>query len=571
MKTINMYRPIFHILLIILVCLLAYSNTFLVPFLFDDHYYIVNNARIKDVSNIPSFFTEIEGPKATNPFTLTTFALNYYLSGLNTLGYHIFNVALHTINGILLYFLILITAGLLNYTAKHVRLIALFASLIFIAHPIQTECVTNIVGRSTPLITAFSLSGILLFVRAATAKKGRAFYIVGLFLSSLLGMASSEKFVTFPFMLILYDFFFVSKYKVKSVIKNYRIHVPVLVILGYFAYLVLSYEYEDISSGLKQATPLEYLMTQFNVHWTYLRLLVLPVNQNIDYDYPIARNLFEVPTIFSFIGYMGLWAWGISLWRRKPVISYGILWFMITLSPVSSIIPLKNMLFEHRLYLPAIGIFVTAVIAVFVVMEKLKDRWKAIDKTVLTVLAVIVIMLVGATYARNMVWKDEITLWKDVIKKTPRKARGYIFLGIVYQSQGLIDKAVEQYRIAIRLEPNSPEPYNNLGNLYLYRGQHDKAIEQYLIAIKLKPNFPELHYNLGNVYNSQGLFDKAIEQYLIAIRLKPDWDMPHLLLGRVYLKQGKKEAAHRQFKEVLQINPRHQGARNLINLILASP
>jgi len=470
MKVNNIiYKPVVHVFLIVVLSLLAYSGTFQVPFHFDDDPYIIDNQRIRTLSNIPSLFADIKGPIGSRPFTLATFAINFYFGGLNTFGYHVFNIIIHIMNGILLYSLIMITGRLLNYMEKDIRLVAFFSSLVFITHPVQTECVTYIVGRSTPLITVFYLSGMILFVKAVNSKKAKVFYIAGLFIVSMFGMASRENFVTFPLMLILYDLFFVSGNNVKSVINHYKIHTPVVLTLAYFVYLTLSYDYQ-IESGLSyKVLPFEYLRTQFNVHWTYVRLLVLPVNQNLDYYYPVSKTLFEFPTIFSFIGYVGLWGAGFYLWKRKSIISFCILWFMITLSPVSSIIPLANMIFEHRLYLPSIGIIVAIIIVIFYVLNLIIRNSRISLAIYFTLLTAVISAFAWATYERNIVWKDEISLWKDVISKGPRNARGHGNLGDAYYRKGLIEEAIKEYRTAIILNPEDITTYDNLSTAIMIR------------------------------------------------------------------------------------------------------
>jgi hypothetical protein len=284
-----------------------------------------------------------------------------------------------------------------------------------------------------PLATFLYFSGLILFAKAVSSESGKPLFITALFFTSLMGMSTSERFVTFPFMLILYDFFFVSKHKVTSVLRNYRVHVPVILTLSYLAYLMMSYQYQDMILGAKKATTVEYLMTQFNVHWTYLRLLVFPMNLRIDYDYPVSRTLFELPTMLSFIGYSMLWAAGFFLWKKRPVISFGILWFMVILAPVSSIIPLINMMFEHRLYFPSIGIITVIVTLIFAASDKFGEGSNISGRTIICVLSVIVTVLTGVTYVRNMVWKDAVTLWEDTVSKSPGKAKSHNNLGRAYK------------------------------------------------------------------------------------------------------------------------------------------
>jgi tetratricopeptide (TPR) repeat protein len=401
-------------------------------------------------------------------------------------------------------------------------------------------------------MTLFYLLGIILFIKVITCKKGKALYITGLFLVSLLGMASRENFVTFPFMLILFDFFFISKYRVKEVIKHYKIHASALLPLIYFFYLTLNYHYELQVFEATRATPIEYLMTQFNVHWTYLRLLILPVGQNFDYDYTVARTLFELPTIFSFIGYMGLWAMAFYLYKKRPVISFCILWFLITLSPVSSIIPLGKMIFEHRLYLPSVGVFVAVVSVLFSLFIKLNG-----GKSRIASLSLVLILLVlsYATYTRNTVWQSTIRLLEDVALKSPNLPRSHNNLGIAYQNEGLTDKAIERYQMAIKLNPNMKQPHMNLGLAYKSQGELNKAIEQYKFALKLDPDDPGPHINLGTAYMSQGKIDKAIEQYKFAMELDPDDPGPYIDLGTAHQFQGQLDRAIEQYQFAIKLDP----------------
>lgn len=470
-------NPIVHISLIILCGILAYSNTFHSPFVFDDIDNIVENNRLRDISNIPSFFTHIEGVNISGrPLMAATFAINYYYGELDSTGYRIVNLALHIANGSLLFSLIKITAGYLNYRDDvKTGLIALFSSLIFITHPIQTESITYIVSRSVLLSTFFFLLGIILFAKAVgAAGRKRAAWITALFIISLLGMASREEFFLFPIMLILYDLYFISKQDIKGVFRNYKIHLPVILTLGYVAYIALSFNYgEHAGFGVKEFTPLEYLMTQFNAHWTYLRLLVLPVNQNIDYDYPIAKALFELPTILSFIGYVGLWVTGISLYKKRPVTSFCILWFMVTLAPSSSIMPLLDVIFEHRLYMPSIGIIIALTSSFFYVLQFTmhRSRFTAYASriqlsAVCLLLSAVIIVFSIVTYQRNTVWHDKASLWEDVVKKSLNKARGYNNLGIAYSNHGRLDEAIQAYLTALKLKPDYAKAYYNLGAAY---------------------------------------------------------------------------------------------------------
>lgn len=540
----TIHNPLFHCLLILFVGLIAYINAFHVPFVFDDVPNIAENARIRSLSNISSLFFSIKGPPiAARPLTAATFAVNYYLNGLDTTGYHVFNLTLHLINGLLLYALIKLTAVCLGYGRDDFRVLltAVCSSLIFVAHPIQTETVTYIVTRSTLLATTFFLSGMILFVKAVVSERQKILYTVSLVFISCLGMASREEFFLFPFMLILYDYFFLSKFNGKEILRHYRVHLPVLLTLSYLLYIVLTYDYEEHAGfGVKTVSSFQYFMTQFNVHWTYIRLLFFPVSQNLDYDYPVAKTLFELPTILSFLGYVGLWTMGIFFSKRKRVISFCILWFMITLVPSSSIIPAVDVIFEHRLYMPLIGYSILTIMIIFSISDKLLAKHSFTRAVLIQVLA-IVLVLTGLASARNTIWNDEIALWQDVVEKSPKKARAHNNLGVAYNEKALqsysnksmLDDAITHLSIATQLNPSYAAAHNNLGAAYADKGMTDRAIEHYEIAITLDPSNYKAHFNLGTEYIRMGLHDKGIDEIKICLQINPHFREALIWLDKV--------------------------------------
>lgn len=517
-------KPYLHVSLITVVGIIAYSNTFQSPFVFDDFPNIVQNVRIRSMSNIFSLFINIKGPPiAARPLTSVTFAINYFLNGLDTTGYHVFNLFLHITNGILLYFLIRTTAVLLGYEIdKRVQLVAVFSSLIFVAHPIHTESVTYIVSRSVLISTCFFLLGIMLFVKTAVLKK-RLSYIILLTLVSLLGMASREEFFLFPFMLFLYDIFFISQFRWRHVLTHWTIYIPVLIPLLYVLFIVLSYDYRQHAGfGVIDITPLEYLLTQFNVHWTYIRLLFLPINQNLNYDYPMTKTLIEFPAIISIVGYTGLWIMTFLLHRIKPVISFCLLWFLVSLVPSSSIIPIKDVIFEHRLYIPSIGLIILVPLAFIEMQQRIVNRFDInLRNTMVFFLSVVVIVLTSLTYQRNSVWQNNYTLWSDVANKSQNKAGPYIELGLVRLEEAKPREAILYFEEALKREPDNYLAYLNIGNAYDRLGILDKAISAYQRTIDLQPEFDDGHYNLGRVYFKKDMFSEAIKEFQIALSLNP--------------------------------------------------
>jgi hypothetical protein len=352
--------------IIAVLILIAYSNTFKAEFHFDDNPTIVDNYSIKRLT-WESFTGAFSG---TRPVVNLSLLFNYQLSGLNVIGWHIFNIGCHIANSIFVYLLILWTLelpALRDRYAYRSRRMALFGALLFALHPIQTEAVTYIISRTELIATFFYLTTFLFFIKGA--KTGKFAYVIGSFVMAALAMGAKEWAVTLPALLILYDFLFLSNSKFKPVLSRLGWHALVALSWGVLVYDMSTTQMNGAGfsiSGQKGITSLTYLLTSFNVLWTYMRLLIFPINQNLDYGYPVATSLFEFPTLLSFIAHLGVVA--ISIWlyakKRWTLIPFGFAWFYITLSPTQSFVPILDVIFEHRIYLPSIGIFLVIIMTI---------------------------------------------------------------------------------------------------------------------------------------------------------------------------------------------------------------
>jgi tetratricopeptide (TPR) repeat protein len=594
--------PLLHIALIVILGLLAYSSTFDAPFALDDNLIIKNNPLIKNLLNIPAMFAGGIGSFASRPLMHATLAFNYHFGGLDPRGYHVVNLALHLINGILLYLLVVMTGRFLRYADEGAtRPVALLASVLFVVHPVQTEAVTYIVSRSMLLATTFYLSGIMLFAKAATAERRKGLYIAGLFIASLLGAASRENFVTFPLMLVLYDLFFISGFKAKEALGRWRLYIAVLPACAYLVHLAINNTYAQDETLIKGIPPIFYALTQLKVHWTFLRLLALPINQNLDYSYPISQALIELPTVLSFVGYLGLWAGAILLARRRSTAAFGMLWFLVALLPISFMLVfvgmalglrLGDVIFEHRLYLPSAGIIAGFAAVTVSAAREIEFAWAR--KAVALCLVFALAALSVAAYKRNEVWQSNIRLWTDVIEKSPTNARGYnnrgdaylgkgftaraiedltkalfiypdykmahINLGVAYAEAGLLQKGIQHFKAAIGIDSRYSKAYNNLGNAYMQIGLMDRAIENFKMALRVDPQNATAFNNLGVAYLRKGLSDVAIEQFTATISLYPEYTAAYYNLGLAYTDKGLIDKAIEYHKMAIRLDPMYARA-----------
>ncbi len=373
-------KNLLSVLLIATLATIIYSNTFDASFHFDDTPSIVENYAIHRFDIKEIFST------SSRPVLDLTFALNYYFGKLNVFGYHLVNLMLHIANGVMLYFILLRTINapqpnpppqggrvrLRVFSAINFRL-PLYASLIFIAHPIQTQAVTYIVSRSSVLATTFYLLTLLLFIKGFWSNpanpgnpiNSKNLYFIGAFFTSCLGMGTKQEVATLPLMLLIYDYYFISKGDWNVLKAHYKIHLAIFFTIAITFYLsgsfpgletFISFDYvKGVPIPYQEPiTSFQYFLTQLHVIPYYIRLLFIPANLNLDYDWPITRNI-DLPTVFFFVLLISLIIAAIILFRKVRLISFGIIWFFVTLSVTSSFIVIYDVIFEHRLYLPSIG------------------------------------------------------------------------------------------------------------------------------------------------------------------------------------------------------------------------
>jgi protein O-mannosyl-transferase len=373
--------------LIVGVALLAYSNTFQVPFQFDDRPNITQNPNVQmKVFSWDLIERLIKNTykESIRVFSYFTFALNYYFGGFNVFGYHLVNFLVHIASGIFLYAFLLLTFNLPSLKEKYGPIdykVALFTSLIFISHPIQTQSVTYIVQRMASMAGMFYLLAMVLYIKGRLSTGTARFcYFGGTALSYLLGIFSKENVAILPLFIALYEFYFFQNLDLGPRGKKVVFWlVGVLFILGTIGLILWGQRYyNDIVEGYKirEFTMSERVLTQFRIVLYYVTLLIYPhpSRLNLDYDFPISKTILDPPTtLISLLIIAGLI--GYSLWtaKKRPMISFCILWYFGNLVIESSIFPLE-MVYEHRLYLPAVGPFVLFSLFVVRGIEKLKCK-----------------------------------------------------------------------------------------------------------------------------------------------------------------------------------------------------
>jgi tetratricopeptide (TPR) repeat protein len=606
-------KPYIHVPAIIFIIFLIYSNTFNAPFQFDDAPNIIENPAIKDFQYFsdPSLVERIDKSIGlSKPLFKTryigylTFALNYRLHGLDVMGYHLVNIFIHIFNSLLLYWFMTLTfrtpffsvAGRYPAFPDGARnFIAVFTALLFAVHPVQTQAVTYIVQRFTSLATLFYLIALVMYIKWRDSKEqqakryalGAMCYAVSL-LSAVLAMKTKEFAFTLPIVMAMYELMFFDGKIVKRLLYLIPFFLSVLLIPmsladtgGSLADISgINEEAVNMSGASVNISRGDYLFTQFRVIVTYIRLLFFPVNQNIDYDYPIFDSFFSPVVVLSFMFLLSVIIAGIHLYRLSKrsdtkygiwlrLISFGIFWFFIALFAESGVIPIRDVIFEHRLYLPSVGFFIALTAAIGAGIERWgSSRTAYSKKAIIYVVLAVMLVLSGTTYARNTLWNDSVRLWENAIERSPNKARPHNSLGFAYRAQGRIDEAMTEFITALKLNPDYAQAHFNLGVVYAIQGRIDEAINEYQAAVKLYPDFANAHINLGIAYGSQGRSDEEINEYQTVLKLYPNNAQAHFNLGVAYGSQGRSDEAFKEFIIALKIKPDYAQARQMLDFLL---
>jgi len=590
-------KPLLHIFLIMVLCLIVYSNTLNAPFQLDDIPVIVENSIVKNLGFMvkPSEAKVYKGHFEYDTFRrryvgYLAFALNYWTHKLDVTGYHLVNLAIHIINALIVYWLVILTfrTPFLNSSTLRARSnqIALFASLLFACHPIQTQAVIYIWQRITLLVTTFYLLSLVMYIkwRLTPNKTGSLFpkmsllFYLGSIISAVLAMKTKENAFTLPVVILVYEFMFFGGELRKRLLYLAPLLLTMLIIPA--SLLEVNKPIGDLIGDVSEATRSHpnmsrwnYLLTQFSVIATYVRLIFLPLNQNLDYDYPIYNNFLTPKVFISFLLLFSIFGLGFYLFLKSKtrnstysLIAFGVFWFFITLSVESSFIPLRNVIFEHRVYLPSIGFFIALLSGVFLLLNKLGER--RLHTIGATIFIAVIIVLSFATYSRNKVWGSEIALWRDCVEKSPQKARPHNNLGLALYEQGSIEEAIGHYLKALQIDPQYAKAHNNMGVALLELGRIEDALKHCLKALHIKPDYEKAYYNTGVAIAKQGRTEDAIDYYLKALKIKPDYAKAHNNLGNALLKLGRIEEAIEHYLKALQIQPNLEESLNNLGVSL---
>jgi len=542
--------------------LVAYSNSFNAAFQYDDFHHILGNEAFFDLTDLSRIFHYGKG----RFLPYLSLAFNYKISKFDPISYHIFNFFVHYIATIFLYFLfleIVDTPAMQGVELKPSKRIGAFlVGGIFFLHPLQTESVTYVIQRAESMAGMFYLATLFFYVKARRAgrRHGVLGYSILAGIAALCAAFSKETAVTLPVMIVVFELFFFNT-SIKDLLRTKLflfILVPAAVILLLkLKPLIRTGFFWDPGPGMG-FTRKQYLLTQFWVLLTYLRLFFWPAGQNIDWDYPLASNFLALQTFSSFLFLLTLLVLAFFAYRRLRLLSLGIVAFFITLAPTSSVIPLRDVIFEHRMYL-AVAFLAIGCVHVFSYglerIRKISPRAQAIAST--CSILVLLSLLSGLTQARNQVWLSELSLWADAVHKSPNKARVHnnYGRGLYTLKNRVTEEAKREFETAIRLSPDWAVPYHNLALCYFQEGEYLQAIVLDLEALERMPTYKEVLYQLGRSYRKLNQWNEArlYLERLIGLSPGSEYIKAYIDLLDVYLEMGLRDQALHLAREMVKM------------------
>jgi len=570
-------------LLLVLIAIAAYANSFSGVFVYDDGHAIVENPHIRmlwppgELMKAPP-----QSPVSGRPIVSLTLAINYAISKYNVWSYHAFNLLIHLFCGLTLYGILrrtLLTGPLRERFARHRSILAWAAAAIWLVHPLQTDSVTYVVQRTESLMGLFYLLTLYSAIRFMQAGRGVFWPSVSV-LCCALGMATKEVMVTAPVLVLLYDRTFVAGSFLSALRRRRPLYLALAATWIILFALVISGPRTKSVGFSVGISGLEYAKNQAIMLVRYIKLFFWPHLLVLDYGQPfpvpfsraapyiVVVIILVIATLIAFI--------------KRPVPGFAGLWFFLILAPSSSFVPIITEVgAERRMYLPLASIAAGLVMVGYLLLERItappvgysggsflrlidKIRYKA----GIFVIVIVISSFVIVTVRRNYDYHSAVSIWRSSINAVPENARAYVNLGRVFESQGSVYKALECYQKAVRLQPRSAVAHYNLGQAFSQLNMTSQAVKHYRIAISLKPAFFAAHNNLATALACRGESEQALEHYEKALELAPDNALVHYNVARLQNSLGRTEKAILHFRRALEISPDFEQAGKELNKLL---
>jgi len=557
-----------QLILLGIFVMIIYSHTLNVPFYLDDYPSIVENIIIQN----PDFIS-IWKYSTFRTITYLTFALNYLFHQHEVTGYHVLNILIHFLAGSAVLFFIksIISIPTINkQTLLKINIwLPFITALIFVLHPLQTQAVTYIVQRLASFAAFFYVSCIASYIKARLNKQNtkiRCLYFIFFIIFGTLALFTKENTFTLFIMIPMVEIIFFQKKNNQSrwIIIGTLLFTSIL-LFGILAFIkgFNIFSLKNIDSFTRMGTDMSrktYLYYQFYIIWIYIKLFFIPKGFHLDYE--ISSAILDRTVFWALSGHLFVIIIAFMLKNRNQLISFFILFYYVTHLIESSILPIKDLCFEHRTYLPNIGLsFLTAYFFLFIIA----NIHKPVMKHFSIVLLVLYFILLGSiTWQRNQMWNDPINFWQDCSIFSPHKSRVWAEFGKHLMLAKRNKEAINAFSNAIKFSEDQSghkkldiQIVCNLIVLFHKTGQTDRALKLTDRALKQPMNALYMFYmlnNKGNIYLEKKEFSKAERCYHQAIKTYPNNKMAVKGLYNALMLQGRIDEAKKIILKLKQSN-----------------
>jgi tetratricopeptide (TPR) repeat protein len=556
---------------------------------YDDQAYVTENVHVQAGLTLENlkwvFISPVDGN--WHPITILSHMLDCQLFGLNPWGHHLTSVLLHAVNTVLVFLLL---RSLTGAVWRSVLVAALFGW-----HPVHVESVAWVAERKDVLSTCLGLLALIFYARYARKQSGVVTqpapldYVLAL-LFLILGLMSKPMLVTWPFVMLLLDYWPLGRLKAGSLWQLVREKIPFFTLAVMASGVTFAVQKHGGAVIMLKNLPFSARGANALVSYCrYLGKLFWPTKLAVFYPRPGHWPLAEVLLAGGLLVGLSVLFW----WqrRRHPFLLMGWLWFLGTLVPVIGLVQVgKQALADRYAYIPSLGVLIMAIWGAY----EFSRHWRYHVIGLSMAGSAVMVLCMVLTLQQLAYWQDDETLFRHALAVTEDnyiahdglgdalEKEGHVTeaiqqfeealrlepdlfyarnsLGDVFEKEGFIDEAIQQFEEALRLEPDFVSAHNNLGAALEKEGRIDDAIRQFQEAIRLEPDCVEARYNLGTALGKEGQNDEAIRQFQEAIRLKPDYADAHYNLGNDFFKKGQSDEAIQQFQEAICLEPDHADA-----------
>ncbi|MBZ5725730.1 MAG: hypothetical protein LAP87_12115 [Acidobacteriia bacterium] len=482
----------------------------------------------------------------SRPVLMTSYFLNYWLWGEGTFSYHVLNVAIHAVNTGLVCLILLRLLGKAGWAKSKATAASIIGAGIFLVHPLQTESVSYIAGRSESLATMFALLAyaVCLYRRRESISWLEAVAVLALF---GLGVKTKENVVSLAGILVLTDVFWPAPFTLEGLRKNRRLYLLMIPGAAGAAIAIFRLLSRSATAGFSAAmfTWYQYLFTEARVLFLYVRLAIIPVGQSIDHDYVPSRTVTEHGAIVYMLLLAALVALSV-LWRRRyPLFCFGLLWFLIWLAPTSSVVPLDDAIVERRMYGALIGL-------IFIGCE-IASRVRLPRATGYGIMAAVVVGFGILCYQRNQLWGDPDRLLALAAFESTHNPRPLLNFAEALDERNRCDLAIPYLRRAELMAPNSYYVHAMWGRTLSCLGHYPEALQRLQLAAALQPTSQVWEW-IGLTYGQLGMSDEAGKALQKAVKLNRDSESAHGSLALWYEKMNNLAMAEQEYEITVSLD-----------------